>query len=104
MLQECEWSLSSSEMSFHMISPHDCITFYSFSINTTNNICVGATDITSPIQTREILVCIGGVSGQAKTVPSATAEEIQGLTSNPENVLFRGHRKCTDSVHLSAVW
>ncbi len=32
-----------------------------------------------------------------------TAEEIQGLTSNPENVLFRGHRKCTDSVHLS-VW
>ncbi len=32
---------------------------------------------------------------QAKTVPSVTAEEIQGLTSNPENVLFRGHRKCT---------
>ncbi len=30
-----------------------------------------------------------------------TAEEIQGLTSNPENFLFRGHRKCTDSVHLS---
>ncbi len=53
MLQECEWSLS-SETSFHMISPHDCITFYSFSINITNNICVGATDITSPIQTREI--------------------------------------------------
>ncbi len=25
-----------------------------------------------------------------------TAEEIQGLTSNPENVLFRGPRKCTD--------
>ncbi len=33
----------------------------------------------------------------------ATAEEIQGLTSNPENVLFRGHRKCSDSVHLSVV-
>ncbi len=32
-----------------------------------------------------------------------TAEEIQGLTSNPENVLFRGPRKCTDSVHLSVV-
>ncbi len=30
--------------------------------------------------------------------PSATAEEIQGLTSYPENFLFRGHRKCTDSV------
>ncbi len=41
---------------------------------------------------------------QAKTVPSATAEEIQGLTSNPENFLFRGHRKCSDSVHLSVVW
>ncbi len=41
---------------------------------------------------------------QAKTVPSATAEEIQGLTSYPENFLFRGHRKCTDSVHLSVVW
>ncbi len=40
---------------------------------------------------------------QAKTVPSATAEEIQGLTSYPENFLFRGHRKCTDSVHLSVV-
>ncbi len=45
-----------------------------------------------------------GKESQAKTVPSATAEEIQGLTSNPENVLFRGHRKCTDSVHLSVVW
>ncbi len=44
-----------------------------------------------------------GQESQAKTVPSATAEEIQGLTSNPENVLFRGHRKCTDSVHLSVV-
>ncbi len=40
---------------------------------------------------------------QAKTVPSATAEEIQGLTSYPENFLFRGHRKCSDSVHLSVV-
>ncbi len=34
----------------------------------------------------------------------STAEEIQGLTSNPENFLFRGHRKCIDSVHLSVVW
>ncbi len=33
----------------------------------------------------------------------ATAEEIQGLTSYPENFLFRGHRKCSDSVHLSVV-
>ncbi len=38
------------------------------------------------------------------TVPSATAEEIQRLTNNPENVLFRGHRKCTDSVLLGVVW
>ncbi len=45
-----------------------------------------------------------GQESQAKTVPSATAEEIQGLTSNPENFLFRGHRKCIDSVHLSVVW
>ncbi len=30
-------------------------------------------------------------------MPSATAEEIQGLNSYPENFLFRGHRKCTDS-------
>ncbi len=30
--------------------------------------------------------------------------EIQGLTSNPVNFLFRGHRKCIDSVHLSVVW
>ncbi len=37
-------------------------------------------------------------------LPSATAEEIQGLTSNPENFLFRGQRKCTSSVHLSVVW
>ncbi len=35
-----------------------------------------------------------GLESQAKTLPSATAEEIQGLTSNPENVQFRGHRKC----------
>ncbi len=40
---------------------------------------------------------------QAKAVPSATAEEIQGLSSYPENFLFRGHRKCSDSVHLSVV-
>ncbi len=40
---------------------------------------------------------------QAKTVPSATAEEIQGLTNYPENFLFRGHRKCTHSVHLNVV-
>ncbi len=33
-----------------------------------------------------------GQESQAKTVPSATAEEIQGLTSYPENFLFRGHR------------
>ncbi len=37
-----------------------------------------------------------GQESQAKTVPSATAEEIQGLTSYPENFLFRGHRKCID--------
>ncbi len=42
---------------------------------------------------------------QAKTVPSASAEEIQGLTSYPENFLFRGHRKCTDSMHpCISVW
>ncbi len=44
-----------------------------------------------------------GQESQAKTVPSATAEEIQGLTSYPENFLFRGHRKCIDLVHLSVV-
>ncbi len=44
-----------------------------------------------------------GQESQAKTVPSATAEEFQGLTSYPENVLFWGHRKCVDSVHLSVV-
>ncbi len=38
-----------------------------------------------------------GQESQAKTVPSATAEEIQSLTSNLENFLFRGHRKCIDS-------
>ncbi len=38
-----------------------------------------------------------GQESQAKAVPSATAEEIQGLTSYPENVLFRDHRKCIDS-------
>ncbi len=42
-----------------------------------------------------------GQESQAKTVPSATAEEIQGLTNNPENFLCRDHRKCIDSVHLS---
>ncbi len=31
-----------------------------------------------------------------------TAEKIQGLTNNPENFLLRGHRKCTDSVHLKS--
>ncbi len=45
-----------------------------------------------------------GEESQAKAVPSATAEEIQGLSSYPENFLFRGHRKCSDSVHLSVVW
>ncbi len=44
-----------------------------------------------------------GQESQAKTVPSATAEEIQGLTSYPENFLFRGHRKCIDSQCIS-VW
>ncbi len=38
-----------------------------------------------------------GQESQAKTVPSASAEEIQGLTSYPENFLFRGHRKCSAS-------
>ncbi len=45
-----------------------------------------------------------GQESQAQTVTSATAEEIQGLTSYPENFLLRGHRKCIDSVHLSVVW
>ncbi len=45
-----------------------------------------------------------GQESQAKTEPSATAEEIQGLTSYPENFLFRGHRNCIDSVHLSVAW
>ncbi len=34
---------------------------------------------------------------------SATAEEIQGITNNPENFLFRDHRKCFDSVYFSVV-
>ncbi len=38
------------------------------------------------------------------TVSSATAEEIQGLANNPENFLFRDHRKCIDSEYLSVVW
>ncbi len=42
-----------------------------------------------------------GQESQAKAVPSATAEKIQGLTSYPENFLFRGHRKCTDSVRYN---
>ncbi len=45
-----------------------------------------------------------GQESQAKTVPSATAEKIQGLTNNPENFLCRDHRKCFVSVHLSVVW
>ncbi len=45
-----------------------------------------------------------GQESQVKTVSSATAEEIQDLTSNPENFLFRGNIKCTDSVHLIVVW
>ncbi len=42
-----------------------------------------------------------GEESQAKAVPSATAEEIQGLTSYPENFLFRGHRKCSECI---SVW
>ncbi len=45
-----------------------------------------------------------GQESQAKTVPSATAEDIEGLTSYPENLLFRGNRMFTDSVHLSVAW
>ncbi len=55
----------------------------------------------------EDLTWTAHIQTQVKKVPSATAEEIQGLTSNPENFLFRGHRKCIDShvsVHLSVVW
>ncbi len=44
-----------------------------------------------------------GQESQAKTVPYVTAEEIQGLTSYPENFLFRDHRKCTDTQCIS-VW
>ncbi len=51
----------------------------------------------------EFIYTIGHKLIICKTVPSATAEEIQGLTSYPENFLFRGHRKCSDSVHLSVV-
>ncbi len=43
-----------------------------------------------------------GQESQARTLPSATAEEIQGLTSNPENFLFRGHIKCVNSTILIA--
>ncbi len=43
-----------------------------------------------------------GQESQAKTVTSATAEEIQGLTSNPENFLYRD--QVFDSVYLSVVW
>ncbi len=51
--------------------------------------------------TEELQLIEGTMNVQAKAVPSATAEEIQGLTSNPENFLFRGHRKCIDSVWYS---
>ncbi len=44
-----------------------------------------------------------GLESQVKTVPSTTAEEIQGITSNPENFLFRGHRKCIQTQSIS-VW
>ncbi len=44
-----------------------------------------------------------GQESQAKAVPSATAEKIQGLTSYPENFLFRGHRKCTDSSQCGII-
>ncbi len=68
----------------------------------------------SPCWFRPVLQCPPG-SVQLSRAPagsnqlfrasaSVTAEEIQGLTSNPENFLFRGHRKCNDSVHLSVVW
>ncbi len=39
-----------------------------------------------------------GQESQAKTVPSATSEEIQGLTSNPENFLFGGHNRTLQRV------
>ncbi len=45
-------------------------------------------DWTAHIQTQ--------VKKQAKTLPSATAEKNPGPTINPENFLFRGHRKCID--------
>ncbi len=48
--------------------------------------------------------CGEGEQLQVPSVPSATAEEIQGLNSYAENFLFRGHRKFTDSVHLSVAF
>lgn len=45
-----------------------------------------------------------GNSDSITNVPSTTAEEIQGLTSNPENVLFGNNRKCTNSMYFSVVW
>ncbi len=57
----------------------------------------------TPVERVSSFKYLGVEESQAKTVPPATAEEIQGLTSYPENFLFRGHRKCTDSVHLSMV-
>ncbi len=47
---------------------------------------------------------VKGQESQANTLPSVTAEEIQGLTSNPKKCIFRGRRKCIDSVYLSVVW
>ncbi len=38
-----------------------------------------------------------GEESQAKAVPSATAEEIQGLTSYPENFLFCRGKLCRES-------
>ncbi len=58
---------------------------------------------TTPLPDMDYTHSDSGQESQAKTVPPATAEDIQGLTSYPENFLFRGHRKCTDSVHLSVV-
>ncbi len=45
-----------------------------------------------------------GQESQAKTVPSATAEEIQGLSSNPEKLSIQGAiESVLTSVHLSVV-
>ncbi len=41
-----------------------------------------------------------GQESQAKTVSSATAEEIQGLTSNPESFLFRGHSQVKSPLFI----